>query len=459
MFEDFTGVKTGLTTADIAALQGLYGARQPDAFDAKAPNDVWTAATQLNPSARSSVGAWSAVGDISTGNDVDWYQFKAQGTSNTITIRLQTSSLSLLMPRLSVFDARLNPLGLTVASDHSGSDLVLQLNGATPGTVYYVNVEGGTSDVFGIGAYQLSIGGLNGSSAGNGGSAAAFWQGVVNDNNLNTTMATATPLTQRYYQADPRFDYTYAANLSDGSDIDFYRVKTPKSATGIPEEMTVMAWTQQQPAAWSPTVSVFDAFGNAVAAQVLVNENGTYTIQIANAQPNANYYVAVASASGAPVSSNGTYFLGIDFGLPAANLQTFAAGTLTVATPADAGMLTVLQSQTFHFVLSADGLSAPADAAVQLTIADQYGNTVASVNAAAGSSQSVTLLLGPGQYTFSFSVSGQPSSISYSLLGQTLSDPIGPQLVNTSGHTITSSSGTGTYVWHKGYYSFMGLTY
>jgi hypothetical protein len=451
MYEDFTTVHSSLTAPDMAALQALYGARLPDSYDAKSPNDSASSATKITPANQ------AILADVTTLSDVDWFQFKTSGISSSLTIRLQTSGLSLLMPRLSIFDANLNPIGSVAAIDHQGNDLVFQLNGVAPGATFYAQVASGTSDVFGIGSYQLFVG--TGTSATGNPGGSAFWQGAVNDNNTNNTLATALVLNPKIYQTDARFDYTYKGIISDAGDVDVYRVKAPRSTTGAGTVMTVVVWTEQQPAGWSPAVTVYDVFGNPVAAQVLTNENGTIAIQIANAAANANYYVAVNAATSVPAASYGEYFLGIDFGSQATPLQTFAANTLSAGL-ADVATLQLSQSTLFHFVLTASAQNSITGGAVQLTITDQFGNNVATVTAAAGSSQSITLLLAPGQYNFAISAVGPASGLSYTLLGLTESDGIGPQAVDTTTSTLPSGSGTSTssgYIWYNGTYTFLGV--
>lgn len=451
MFEDFTAVHTGLTAPDVAALQALYGARLPDNFDAKAPNDSPAVATRITPASQ------AVLGDLTTLNDVDWYQIKTQGNSSTLVLRLQTTGQSLLLPRLNVFDANLNLLGSFAATEHLGNDLLFQLDSVSPGAVFYAQVASGTTDVFGIGSYQLFV--TTGDSANTNQGGSAFWQGVVNDNHTNDSFATATVLAPKTYQADARFDYTYNGSISDPADVDLYRVKAPKSLTGTTTAVTVMVWTQQQPASWSPRVTVYDVFGNPVAAQILMNENGTYSLQVANAMPNMNYYVSVSGATFSSPMSNSNYFLGIDFGSQANNMQTFAANTLPAAMM-DTATLQLAQSSLFHFVLSANSPNTAAGAAVQLTITDALGNNVATVTAAAGDSQSLTLLLGPGQYNLTITAIGQSSPVSYTLWGLTLSDGIGPRPVDTTTNSTPSGSGTSGstgYIWQNGLYSFLGL--
>src|SRR5262249_30266192 len=48
MFEDYRGVRAGLSDEDVANLQALYGARPPDAYEGAAGNGTFATATRLN---------------------------------------------------------------------------------------------------------------------------------------------------------------------------------------------------------------------------------------------------------------------------------------------------------------------------------------------------------------------------------------------------------------------------
>jgi hypothetical protein len=182
-----------------------------------------------------------------------------------------------------------------------------------------------------------------------------------------------------------------------------------------------------------PVVSVFDTRGNSTDAQVLVNENGSYVIQVPDAVPNADYYVEIRGDSLDSAHATGTYFFGVNFGGPPVSLESFTGGTL-IPNSADIRTLQVNEGQLFHFVLSANGSQAPTSAAVTLTIFDQSGQAVSTFTALNGETLSETLFLAPGTYAVQFTAStpdGSPfSSISYSLSGVGLTDPIGVTTTN-----------------------------
>src|SRR5581483_5739772 len=151
-----------------------------------------------------------------------------------------------------------------------------------------------------------------------------------NDLHTNDTFLTAQALQGRPgYPANSRYDQV--ASLSDGVDVDVYRVVAPQAAPGQINVMTVTL--VEMPAnGVVPVVSLYDAGGNPVNAEVLLNGNGTFTIQAANQSSGATYYLEVRAA-GAPANQVGNYSLVVDFGGARANLKTFAGSTLTAAQP------------------------------------------------------------------------------------------------------------------------------
>jgi hypothetical protein len=167
---------------------------------------------------------------------------------------------------------------------------------------------------------------------------------------------------------------------------------------------------------------------------VLVNDNGSLRLQATGLKSGANYFVRVSGQASAGL---GNYELSVDFGRQAATLQTFANGQLGATAPAATYNFYVAQSQLFSFLLQADALaSTPAGAAVSATIRDAAGRVVFSVKAVAGKIVSgPTVFLAPGAYTLTIAAVAPPGaasspSIAYRLLGDVISDPIGPALAD-----------------------------
>jgi hypothetical protein len=197
-----------------------------------------------------------------------------------------------------------------------------------------------------------------------------------------------------------------------------------------------------------PQVNVFDVNGSPVAAQVIGNSNGFFSVVVANAAPSSKYYIEVSAANPSGSQNVGNYLLGIDFNAsPSVPLQSFGSGTLTSSAPQESQTLAVTQAGATQFILGADAGGATG-VEVQMTILDGLGNQVFQLTAWSGQPASTAVAyLTPGTYTVVYSVVAQngvlPDSTSWNLQGWAVSDPIGPTLVTgTSGSTSTTSTPT-----------------
>jgi hypothetical protein len=146
------GTYPGPYPDDIAGVQAMYGARNPDAFDAAAPNGTLATASALTLS----YGGVAFQADISSMSDLDYYKVTAPaGTSGTLTVSVDARNLSLFDPMVSVFSSSGTLLGTASASTY-GDVATVNLTGLVAGQTYYFEVSGATTDVFGMGAYKLS---------------------------------------------------------------------------------------------------------------------------------------------------------------------------------------------------------------------------------------------------------------------------------------------------------------
>lgn len=152
MYGTITRVFPGLSSDDIAGIQAIYGARQPDALDAAAANDSFATASALT---LDGTGAVTVNADLTTMADVDYLRVTAPASfDGTLTVSVDASNLSLLSPKISVYGPSQNLLG-TVSATTYGTVATATLGGLTAGQTYYLAVDGATADVFGMGAYQL----------------------------------------------------------------------------------------------------------------------------------------------------------------------------------------------------------------------------------------------------------------------------------------------------------------
>src|SRR5262249_7647104 len=110
MYGMYNSIKSSLRWDDIAGIRNIYSAnlgRSADAYDAVASNGSFATATDLT-SLIDPVALTALVQnlDITTLTDNDYYIFTAPaGSSSTLTVNVQSSGLSLLMPSVTVYAA------------------------------------------------------------------------------------------------------------------------------------------------------------------------------------------------------------------------------------------------------------------------------------------------------------------------------------------------------------------
>jgi hypothetical protein len=331
----------------------------------------------------------------------------------------------MLLPRLTIYSPNQAVLASLAATDPLHGDLSVRLTNLVPGATYYLRVSAASNDVFGAGSYRLQVV-PDGSTSVTGGTTGVMT--LPADNHTNDTMGTATDLRQTSFQSDSRYAYALQSVISDPTDVDYYHILTPQAPNGTTVVMRVLVWGTDV-GGLNPSVTVTDSHGNVLPADLLVNENGSFVLQMPNALPNTDYYVAVRGEPASGTHAVGAYFLGVDFSNNAVTLPALTSGTLTQDSRSAFGGLQVTQTQLFHFALSVGGVPG-SGAAVRMVIYDQNGAVVAALTALAGDTQTLTVLLGPGTYTVRFALGGPGGAVlsptSFVLRGVGLSDPIGP---------------------------------
>jgi hypothetical protein len=443
----------GLNTGDSAAIQSLYGLPSSVEIQDDAPNHSLATAEDLleegfeefaahavYPGTTPNEGSltlYTVDSTVLTPGETDYFRYQATCNAPNFTVSLQTSGISLLDAKLTVLDAAGNVVQSTVAADPMHGNLSIRIANANAGAVYYFKVEGGSTDVFGVGNYRLAVTPDNDPSPFTLDQFFSYFPGgELRDHG---TMQTALTLHGAAAATNDRFDFTYYGKLGLAGDVDYYRFQSPDSGAA-PQSMTVMVWGRDANGLL-PAVTVFDASGNVVPATVLQNSNGTEIVQISNARSNATYFVSVqANASG---SATGRYFLGIDFSTRSHELdQPFASGTVSTINndPNQQAFRWVSVSANTVFHLDISAIGAPGTA-IEVTLLDNAGNVVFDSNTAlhgiplaGGSTLSVNLFLAAANYELRVvggaSGGSQPSTIGFNVQGTGLTDPIDPQLID-----------------------------
>src|SRR5262249_17258584 len=141
------------------------------------------------------------------------YRFQAPLTLGSLQIRIETAGTSLLTTRVTIYNASQQAVACAVSNGPLGGDLVVTLPSYQPLGTYYVKVQSGTADVFGVGSYRLDVQGVplvgtvtNQVTTTSQTAAAGL---LNNDQHTNDTILTGSLLSPLYPQTSSHFNYAY----------------------------------------------------------------------------------------------------------------------------------------------------------------------------------------------------------------------------------------------------------
>ena len=159
MYFSYGGYRTGLTADDIAGIQAIYGPRTPDAYRSSGHGQTFgysiDLTSDLNASAQGTLSGLS----LSTIGDTEYFTVVVPPNANGATLQVQAvaTGVSLLSPKISVYDPQETLLGSAANPSDWGNTVTAQATGVLAGKRYLVAVTGATGDVFAVGAYSLNF--------------------------------------------------------------------------------------------------------------------------------------------------------------------------------------------------------------------------------------------------------------------------------------------------------------
>jgi hypothetical protein len=150
MYAYYNGMKQTLTSDDSSGIQSLYGVNTD-----VGSNTNFGAATNIT-------SLLNGQGQVALGNltiayatDYDYYYVVAPSTG-TLTVTMQSTNLSLLSPRVTVFSSAHGTLADANAANSFGATISVQVS-VTAGQGYYIRAMAANNGPSGNGAYGLNI--------------------------------------------------------------------------------------------------------------------------------------------------------------------------------------------------------------------------------------------------------------------------------------------------------------
>jgi hypothetical protein len=168
MYGTYNGAFTALGSDDIAGIRSVYSggsARSYDAYNSNGhTNGTFSAAATITSTIDASSLTSLVTGlDLTTIGQAEYFKFTAPANSaSTMTVTVQSTGLSLLTPKVTVYNASGMSIGsasfsLPAGALEDGATLAVKNLSVTPGATYYVMVRGADTTAFSTGSYALTL--------------------------------------------------------------------------------------------------------------------------------------------------------------------------------------------------------------------------------------------------------------------------------------------------------------
>jgi predicted Zn-dependent protease len=156
----YPGAKTDLAADDVNGIRHLYSsdaARSADSFEGALGNNSFGASTLVTINGTTKTALVTGA-DITTTSDADYYKFIVPtGSAGNMKINVQSAGLSLLAPKVYLYNALFGQIGFANGTGQYGTTLTINYSPIAALQVYYVKVVGADTSVFGTGKYAVTI--------------------------------------------------------------------------------------------------------------------------------------------------------------------------------------------------------------------------------------------------------------------------------------------------------------
>jgi Matrixin len=153
MYGTYNGIKQELASDDIAGVDSIYGTRQFDQYNTGGErNNTYETATNINSYIQNGRIAIPGL-DVTTSGDSEWFYVTVpSGTNGTMSVTAQSSNLSVLSPKLQVYNSSLSSVGQAGTAASLGATVSVSTS-VQSGQGYYIKVlaAGGPGPIGGYG--------------------------------------------------------------------------------------------------------------------------------------------------------------------------------------------------------------------------------------------------------------------------------------------------------------------
>lgn len=155
MYASYTSAHTSASSDDIAGIQYLYSARQPDSFHA---SNSFSAAANVMPYMNSTNQIYLPNLDITSSTASEYFKVTVPaGTDGSMTVTMQSSNLSSLKPRVQVYNSSYSGLLQVSSTQTYGATVEGTVSGLHAGQDLYIRTLSATSTASAGGNYGLIV--------------------------------------------------------------------------------------------------------------------------------------------------------------------------------------------------------------------------------------------------------------------------------------------------------------
>jgi len=426
--------RVSLSAIDIASVQALYGTRSVDAFDAENSNNSSANATSINNYVGNGSKPILLFGDLTTSADVDFYKFRVPANySGPLSIRLQTSGVSLLNAKITLSDANGNALGQSIVNQPGGGVATITLPNSTSGAELTVRVEALENSSFQVGAYGMALT-FDSITEVSGQTLASTLSGKnlgLNPHQLQKLAFGELEAIEddqfAVSSSTNRLNYT-ASGRFNGSEVKTYKINGNANRGSVATIRITSLGTNVS----EPTVVLTNSSGQVIASRILLNNGNQMTIEATGISSGTPLRVKVQSAAGIDAD----YRIDATFGSLAHGSRTMLAGQVSSSSPSLTAKFYVARPQIFQMTGLVQSLSGNSSNRVTWSIINSLGQVVWTNSISSGlPNTGETVLLNNGEYRIQARYAAGNSAndtLSFQLTGDAISDPIGPILIDAT---------------------------
>lgn len=310
MYATYNGVKRALNADDTAGIRSIYGgAREQDSYYGSTGNGSFAKAYDITSTIDTGdLTALVTDADVTTAGQQDYYRLTIpSGTNGTMKVTMQSEGLSLLQPRLYLYNSAGAQVAMSTGSQY-GDTITATYSGVTAGQTYYVKANSPLTTANGTGVYALSMTfGTNPTPAvplpdtqlANG-DPLSCGGGEVIEYDAETLVNTTTTGTQGEspfnghtvaMDANGGFVVVWQSQNQDGGGWGIYAQRFDASGAAIGAESRVNTTT----------------FGNQTSPSVVMGDSGRYTVVWASISPGGGPVVNAQRFDAAGVPMGGEF--------------------------------------------------------------------------------------------------------------------------------------------------------